>query len=148
VLGYIELGQQEGARVMSGGYRAGDELSRGFFVAPTVLGNVSNDMRVAREEIFGPVVAIMRFEDVEEAVRLANATSFGLCAGVWTRDIAKAHRVAAALRCGTVWVNTYGMFDPSTPYGGYKMSGYGRELGEAALDAYTQVKSVWINTGS
>jgi acyl-CoA reductase-like NAD-dependent aldehyde dehydrogenase len=147
VLNYIELGRREGARVITGGDRMGGQLNGGFFVSPTVLGNVTNDMRVAQEEIFGPVLAIMSFRDVDEAVRIANESRFGLSAGVWTRDIATAHRVAARLRSGTVWVNTYGMFDPSVPYGGYKMSGYGRELGEAALDAYTQTKSVWLNTG-
>ncbi len=148
VLGYVDIARREGARVMCGGTRVGDGPASGFFVAPTVLGSVTNDMQVAQDEIFGPVVAIMSFDGVDEALRIANDTQFGLSAGVWTRDLATAHRVAANLRCGTVWVNTYGMFDPSVPYGGYKMSGYGRELGEAALDAYTQVKSVWMNIGA
>ncbi len=148
VLGYVEVAEKEGAQVVTGGKRANGDLARGYFVQPTVLTKVTNEMRVAQEEIFGPVVAIIPFEGAEEVVEQANTTQYGLTAGVWTRDIAKAHRVAAELRCGTVWINTYGMFDPSVSFGGYKMSGYGRELGHASLDAYTQVKSVWVNVGT
>ena len=148
VLGYVEVAEKEGARVATGGKRANGDLARGYFVQPTVLTNVTNEMRVAQEEIFGPVVAIIPFDDAEEMVKQANTTQYGLTAGIWTRDIARAHRVAAELRCGTVWINTYGMFDPSVSFGGYKMSGYGRELGQASLDAYTQVKSVWVNVGT
>jgi acyl-CoA reductase-like NAD-dependent aldehyde dehydrogenase len=145
ILGYVEIGRREGAHVATGGNRLGGEHAEGFFVEPTVLTGVANDMRIAQEEIFGPVASVISFDDIDQVLDWANQTRFGLAAGVWTRDLSKAHSVAAALRSGTVWVNTYGMFDPAVPYGGYKMSGYGRELGEASLDAYTQTKSVWVN---
>jgi aldehyde dehydrogenase (NAD+)/phenylacetaldehyde dehydrogenase len=106
---------------------------------------VRDDMRVAREEIFGPVLTVMSFDDVDEVVRRANDTAYGLAAGVWTRDIGRAHRIANQLEAGTVWVNTYNMWDPASPFGGYKDSGFGRDLGEDAVLAYTQTKSVWIN---
>jgi aldehyde dehydrogenase (NAD+) len=145
VLGYIEKGKAEGAKVVAGGERASVGNGKGFFVQPTVFDGVRNDMTIAREEIFGPVLASIEFTDVEDAVRQANETPYGLAAAVWTRDIAKAHRVARRLQAGTVWINTYNNYDPAAAFGGYKMSGYGRELSMHALDHYTQVKSVWVN---
>ena len=111
---------------------------------PTVFTGVKNDMMIAREEIFGPVVSVIPFKDENDAVLQGNDTPYGLAAGVWTRDVSKAHRVARALRAGTVWINCYNVFDAVSPFGGYKESGYGRELGRYALDLYTQVKSVWL----
>ena len=146
VTGYIETGVAEGATVLAGGSRADDPgLAAGFFVRPTVLGGVNQSMRVMREEIFGPVAMVSTFSSEEEAVALANDTSYGLAAGIWTRDVKRAHRVAAAIDAGTVWVNTYGWFDVAAPYGGFKMSGYGKELGEEALGAYLQTKTVWVD---
>jgi len=145
VTGYLDIGKKEGAKALVGGERnTGAGLERGYFVKPTVFTGVRNDMKIAREEIFGPVVSIIPFKDENDAVLQGNATTYGLAAGVWTRDVSKAHRVARALRAGTVWINCYNVFDPATPFGGYKESGYGRELGKYALDLYTQVKSVWL----
>jgi acyl-CoA reductase-like NAD-dependent aldehyde dehydrogenase len=145
VTGYLQIGKQEGATVLTGGERnTAPGLEGGYFVKPTVLTDVRNDMRVAQEEIFGPVVAVIPFKDEQDAVLQGNATFYGLAAGVWTRDVSKAHRVARAIRAGTVWVNCYNVFDVMAPFGGYKQSGYGRELGRHALDLYTQVKSVWM----
>jgi aldehyde dehydrogenase (NAD+) len=145
VLGYIEKGKAEGAKLVAGGERATVGNGKGCFVQPTVFDGVRNDMTIAREEIFGPVLAAIEFGDIDEAVREANNSPYGLAAAVWTRDIAKAHRVARKLQAGTVWINTYNNFDPAAAFGGYKMSGYGRELGLHALEHYTQVKSVWVN---
>lgn len=145
VLQYIEKGKAEGAKLVAGGERAQVGDGKGCFVQPTVFDNVRNDMTVAKEEIFGPVLATIEFDEVEEAIRQANMNPYGLAAAVWTRDIAKAHRVPRRLEAGTVWINTYNNYDPAAPFGGYKMSGYGRELGKHALDSYTQVKSVWVN---
>ena len=142
VLGYIEKGKAEGAGLVAGGERAG---SKGYFVQPTVFDGVRNDITIAREEIFGPVLAAMEFTDVEDAVRIANDTPYGLAAAVWTRDIGKAHRIARRIQAGTVWINTYGNFDVAAAFGGYKQSGYGRELSMHAMEHYTQVKSVWVN---
>ncbi len=148
VLSYIDSARSEGARLVAGGNRASVAgLDGGFFVEATVFDDVKPEMRIAREEIFGPVLATLRFSDVDDVVEKANATSYGLAAAVWTRDIAKAHRVAQRLKAGTVWINTYNNYDPASPFGGYKMSGFGRELGAQALDLYTQVKSVWVNLG-
>lgn len=143
VLGYIDSGKKEGAKLVAGGDRPG--LSKGYYVNPTVFTGVSNDMRIAREEIFGPVLATLRFKDANDAIALGNSTIYGLSAAVWTRDVKKAHRVARALKAGTVWVNTYNLFDPTAPFGGYKQSGFGRELGKEALELYTQVKTVWVD---
>ena len=133
--------------VSYGGNRCGGDLSGGHFLEPTVLSNVPDDSRVAREEIFGPVLAMQSFKDTDDLVRRANATTYGLAAGIWTHDLRKAHRTAAALQAGTVWVNTYNQFDAAAPFGGYKASGYGRDNGMAGIDKYLQTKAVWVNYG-
>jgi acyl-CoA reductase-like NAD-dependent aldehyde dehydrogenase len=140
VVGYIGKGEAEGAKRESGGAREGV----GFFVEPTVFSSVTESMTIAREEIFGPVLSVIPFEGIDEAARIAEATEFGLAAGVWTKDIGKAHSLAARIRAGTVWINTYNRFDAASPYGGYKQSGYGRENGRAVLEELTQIKSVWV----
>jgi acyl-CoA reductase-like NAD-dependent aldehyde dehydrogenase len=148
VLGYVTAGTNEGARVAAGGRRATEvNGGKGFFVRPTVFDAVLPAMTIAREEIFGPVLAVLPFDDVADVVRQANGTMYGLAAGVWTRDLTKAHRVARAVQAGTVWVNTYNLYDPSLPFGGFKQSGFGRELGIEAVDAYLETKSVWIDLG-
>lgn len=142
ILGYIERGKSEGAHVVTGGVRA---TEKGYFLRPTVFGGVSDEMIIAREEIFGPVVSALRFKDVDDLVARANKTVYGLSAGIWTRDIGKAHRLAKSVKAGTVWVNCYNCFDAASPFGGFKQSGFGRELGKYALELYTQVKSVWVS---
>jgi acyl-CoA reductase-like NAD-dependent aldehyde dehydrogenase len=145
VLGYIEGARGEGAKLLSGGERT-PVNGKGYFVAPTIFGDVDAGMTIAREEIFGPVLAMLTFEGGEEgAAQLANRTIYGLAAGIWTRDIKKALRTARAVKAGTVWINTYNMYDAASPFGGFKQSGFGRDLGEAALEGYTQVKSVWVD---
>jgi len=142
ILKYIEIGKtQDKARCVAGGERFGD---RGYFIRPTVFTNVRNDMRIAQEEIFGPVVAVLPFRDERELVREANTTIYGLAAAIWTKDIGRAHALAASIRAGTVWVNCYNTFDPAAPFGGYKYSGMGRECGREALEHYTEVKTVWV----
>jgi len=145
VTGYIEIGKREGAMPTTGGERATGDLAQGYFVQPTVFDQVRDDMTIAREEIFGPVVVAMPFEDIEEVAARANRSIYGLAAGVWTSDIKKAHKMVSLLKAGVIWVNTYNQFDAAAPFGGYKQSGYGREMGHAVLDAYTQVKTAWIN---
>ncbi|CAN5234324.1 aldehyde dehydrogenase family protein [soil metagenome] len=145
VLGYIETGKREGADLIHGGERVEVDGKRGYFVQPTIFGNVTGEMTIAREEIFGPVLAVSTFADFDEAIDLAHRTEYGLAAAVWTGDVGLAHRAAHALRAGTVWVNMYHVLDTGSPFGGYKQSGYGRELGRNALELYTQVKSVWVN---
>ncbi len=145
VLSYIEAGKQEGARLVAGGGRAKVGTGKGYFVEPTIFDQVSNRMKIAREEIFGPVLAVIPFKNVEEAIAEGNTTSYGLAAAVWTRDVAKALRAARAIRAGTVWVNAYNLFDAALPFGGFKESGFGRELGSAGMELYTEVKSVWVD---
>ena len=143
VLSYIEAGRGEGATLRAGGEAASVD-GRGYFVQATVFDDVDIGMKIAREEIFGPVVAVLEFDGVEDAIRQANQTIYGLAAGVWTRDVGKAHRVAREVQAGTVWVNTYNRYDSASPFGGVKQSGFGRDLGRYALEQYTETKSVWV----
>jgi acyl-CoA reductase-like NAD-dependent aldehyde dehydrogenase len=142
VLGYLTVARQEGAQAKIGGERGPQE--KGYFVKPTVYTGVKNDMRIAQEEIFGPVTVLIPFKDESDAVLQGNATTYGLAAGVWTKDVSRAHAVARKLRAGSVWVNCYGMIDPISPFGGYKQSGFGRELGKHSIELYTQIKSVYV----
>jgi acyl-CoA reductase-like NAD-dependent aldehyde dehydrogenase len=146
VEGYVAQGRDEGAEVVVGGARFdADAAAGGYWMQPTVFDGVRADHTIAREEIFGPVLAVQTFEEEDEAVALANGTDYGLAGAVWTSDVKRAHRVAAALESGTIWINTYHPLDAASPFGGFKQSGYGRELGEYALDLYTRVKSVWVD---
>ncbi len=147
VTGYLASGKQEGARAVAGGARLTDgAFANGYFVPPTIFADVRDEMAIAREEIFGPVISAIPFTDIDEVIQRANATPFGLGSGVWTRDVSKAHRLARAVRAGSVWVNCYQAMDPAVPFGGYKMSGYGRESGLQHLEEYLNVKAVWIKT--
>ncbi|MEH7107807.1 aldehyde dehydrogenase family protein [Bacillus sp. JJ1764] len=142
VLGYIEKGLNEGAQLVVGGSKPQEQ---GFFVSPTIFADVRDEMTIAKEEIFGPVISAMPYDDLDELINRANNSEYGLAAGVWTRDVAKAHYISSKLRAGTVWVNCYNAFDAASPFGGYKQSGIGREMGSYALHNYTEVKSVWIS---
>jgi aldehyde dehydrogenase (NAD+) len=141
VMGYIESGRSDGATLACGGEPVGN---RGYFIQPTVFADVQDEMKIARQEIFGPVMSVIVFKDVDEVIARANRTDYGLAAGVWTRDIKKAHAVANAMRAGTVWVNCYHVLDTRAPFGGFKQSGIGRELGEYGLQEYTEVKTVTV----
>ena len=141
ILGYVELGQKQGAKLVAGGKRVGD---KGFFVEPTIFDNVTDDMAIAKDEIFGPVVSVLSFKDADDMIERANTTQYGLAAAVWTKNIDKAHWYAKNVKAGTVWVNCYHIVDVTTPFGGFKMSGQGRENGEAALEHYTETKTVTI----
>ena len=142
VLGYLKLAHDEGARAKAGGERGPQK--KGYFVKPTIYTDVKNEMRIAREEIFGPVAVLIPFKDENDAVLQGNDTTYGLGAGVWTQDVGRAHKVARALKAGSVWVNCYGIIDPISPFGGYKESGFGRELGRHSIDLYTQIKTVYV----
>jgi aldehyde dehydrogenase (NAD+) len=141
VLNYIAIGKSEGASIVAGGVRLGDQ---GYFIEPTVFANVQHGMQISLEEIFGPVLCVIPFDDEEDALRIANGTPYSLAAGVWSADIARVHRMAASLRAGTVWINTYGYTDVRLPWGGCGESGLGREHGEAALENFTHPKSIWM----
>ncbi|PYN39512.1 MAG: betaine-aldehyde dehydrogenase [Candidatus Rokuibacteriota bacterium] len=147
VLGYIEAGKREGARLVAGGGRANVGGGKGYFVEPTIFDGVTNTMKIAREEIFGPVLSVIPFKSIEDGLAQGNDTSYGLAAAVWTRDVAKALKAARAIRAGTVWVNAYNLFDAALPFGGFKESGFGREMGSVGLDHYTEVKTVWVDLG-
>lgn len=142
VMSYVEAGKSE-AQLVAGGSTA-TVNGKGFFIEATVFDDAKPGMKIVDEEIFGPVLAVMTFEDEEEGIRLANQTRYGLASGIWTRDISKAHRVARAIKAGTVWINTYNMYDAAAPFGGYKASGFGRDLGREALEGYTETKTVWV----
>ena len=144
ILGYIDKGKSEGAQLITGGKRATVGNGNGFFVEPTIFGGVKNDMTIAREEIFGPVLATLAFDDVDQVAELANQNPYGLAAAIWTKDIKRAHALSRRLKAGTVWINTYGLMDAALPFGGYKQSGFGRDLGAQALESYTEVKTVWL----
>ena len=148
VTSYVESGLAQGAVLATGGGRPaglGEAYSGGYFLEPTVLTETTHAMRVVREEIFGPVLAVMRWTEVDDLIAMANDTPYGLSAGLWTHDLAKAHRIAAAIKAGTVWINCYNLTDPASPFGGYKQSGWGREMGRGVLEQYSETKSVWVN---
>jgi aldehyde dehydrogenase (NAD+) len=145
ILGYVQSGKDEGAKLLCGGGRDTEGAkSRGYFMRPTVFADVKPKMKIAQEEIFGPVLSVMKFKDEEEAIAISNGTIYGLVSAVWTRDVRRAHRLARQIKAGVVWINTYNGFDSAAPFGGYKQSGFGREMGMHALESYTQVKSVWV----
>jgi acyl-CoA reductase-like NAD-dependent aldehyde dehydrogenase len=148
VAGYISHGLESGAKMLCGGQRLTSPVvpDGGYYLPPTIFAEVADDARLSRDEIFGPVVSVYRFDTEEELVTRANNTTYGLAAGLWTRDLARAHRVSARLKAGVVWINTYDLFSPNAPFGGYKQSGYGRDNSEAVLEAVTELKSVWIST--
>ena len=147
IKGYVDIAREEGATVFSGGGspELTEEFKNGYFFQPTIFSDVDNKMRVAQEEIFGPVSSVITFKDDDELIQKANDTIYGLSAGIWTQNITRAHRFAKAIKAGVVWINTYNMMNAASPFGGYKQSGYGREMGKGALDLYTQVKSVWVD---
>jgi acyl-CoA reductase-like NAD-dependent aldehyde dehydrogenase len=147
VLGFIEAGKKDGATLVAGGNRISIGGSKGFFVEPTIFGDVKNDMKIAKEEIFGPVLSVLTFDEIDEVIEQANDNAYGLAAAVWTKDVKRAHTVSRRLKAGTVWINTYGLMDASLPFGGYKSSGFGRELGAHAIEHYTELKTVWLNMG-
>ncbi|HET7497158.1 MAG TPA: aldehyde dehydrogenase family protein [Candidatus Eisenbacteria bacterium] len=142
---YVEIGSKEGARLALGGEPARVGNGKGYFWKPTIFDAVKNDMTIAREEIFGPVLSVLEFDSFDDAIAMANDTAYGLAAAVWTRDVKKAHQAARRLQAGTVWINTYNMYDAASPYGGMKSSGFGRESGLAGLEFYSQTKSVWLD---
>ncbi len=144
---YIEIGRSEGAELVSGGERLGGDLASGYFLQPTIFRDVDDTARIGSEEVFGPVLSVFRFRSEAEVLERANRTKFGLAAAVWTNDLSRAHRMAAALRSGVVWINTYDWFDPSVPFGGIGQSGQGRELGRQVMEMYTELKSVWVKIG-
>ena len=145
VMGFIEAGKSEGAQVLAGGNRVDVfGTGKGSFLEPTIFGGVNNDMKIAQEEIFGPVLATLAFDDIDQVAELANQNVYGLAAGIWTNDIKKAHALSRRLKAGTVWINTYGPMDAAMAFGGYKQSGFGRELGSHAIEHYTEIKSVWL----
>jgi aldehyde dehydrogenase (NAD+) len=149
VLGYIDIAKQDGAKLVMGGAPAKrPECGSGWFIEPTIFSGVDNRMRIAQEEVFGPILSVLRFKDEEEAVAIANDSRYGLGAGVWTADIGRAFRMSARIQSGTVWINTYRAVSYMSPFGGYKDSGSGRENGMDAIHEYLQVKSIWINTGA
>jgi aldehyde dehydrogenase (NAD+) len=145
VMGYVSVGGKEGAKLAHGGRRLGGELAAGFFVEPTVFSGVDNSMRIAREEIFGPVISLIPFDDNEQALRIANDTPYGLAGGVWTRSLSTAHRVTQGIKAGVVWVNNYGALDPNVGFGGCKMSGYGWKGGADMVDGYLYQKAIYMN---
>jgi acyl-CoA reductase-like NAD-dependent aldehyde dehydrogenase len=147
IRGYVDIARTEGATVFTGGGSPALEgnFQKGYFFQPTVFSEVQNTMRVAQEEIFGPVASVITFKDEADLIKQANDTIYGLSAGIWTRDITRAHRFAKEIKAGTIWINTFNMMNAASPFGGYKQSGYGREMGKHALELYTHVKSVWVD---
>ena len=142
VLSYIDSGKKEGSKLLAGGETV---AGAGYFVRPTVFSEIKDSMKISQEEIFGPVAAVMPFDSVEEVVSRANNSAYGLVAGVWTKDVKKAHQMAQNLKAGTVWINCYHFVDAAAPWGGFKQSGYGREKSQYAIESYTQLKSVWVD---